>query len=254
MNDTAMRSSERTQLATAAEPKTLIESAYRALREDIVSARYAPGEKLRVEHLKDRYAVGAGTLREALARLASDTLVVAEGQRGFRVAPLSLSDFEDITRTRILLECEAIRQSIAYGDDAWEADVAAAFHLLSRAEEKLNKRTPETLAEWELRNRQFHRTLIAACPSTWIRHFLGLLLQQSERYRRFVLARPPIPRDIHAEHAAIMRATIARDARKAAQLIESHIQLTLDAVRKVPPEAFKKSTAKPAAAKRKPKR
>ena len=37
----------------------------------------APGERLRVEHLKDRYAVGAGTLREAITRLVSDALVLA---------------------------------------------------------------------------------------------------------------------------------------------------------------------------------
>lgn len=247
MDDVFVEAIGRSEKALSSEPKTLIESAYRALREDIVGARYAPGEKLRVEHLKERYAVGAGTLREALARLVSDTLVIAQGQRGFRVAPLSLSDFEDITQTRILLECEAIRQSIAHGDDAWEGEVIASFHRLSRAEEKLGKRSPETHAEWEKRNRHFHRTLIAACPSTWMRHFLGLLLQQSERYRRFVLIHPPIPRDVHAEHTAIMEAAIARDGKRAAQLIKAHIQLTLDAVRKVPAEAFEKAPAKPVA-------
>ena len=76
--------------ATAVEPlasRTLIESAYAELRDDIIEGVLAPGEKLRVEHLKDRYGVGAGTLREAITRLVSDALAVAEGQRGFRVAP-----------------------------------------------------------------------------------------------------------------------------------------------------------------------
>lgn len=241
MNSTSLPLSETAHLG---EPKTLIESAYQALREDIVGARYAPGEKLRVEHLKDRYEVSASTLREALARLVSDTLVTAQGQRGFRVAPLSLSDFEDITRTRILLECEAMRLSITHGDDVWEGEVAAAFHRLSKAEEKLRRRTPETMVEWEKRNRIFHQTLISACPSQWIRHFLKLLLQQSERYRRFVLAHPTIPRDVHVEHAAIAKATLARDAKRATQLVEQHIQLTLDAIRQVPKEAFEKFRAK----------
>src|SRR5690349_20437452 len=84
---------------------TLIESAYRKLRRDIVEGRFAPGEKLRVEHLKDDYGVGAGTLREALSLLVADALVVSQCQRGFRVAPMSLADFEDITRTRVMLEC-----------------------------------------------------------------------------------------------------------------------------------------------------
>jgi len=65
---------------TASEaPRTLIETAYQQVRHDIVAGELAPGEKLRVEHLKDRYAVGASTLREALTRLVSETLVIAQG-------------------------------------------------------------------------------------------------------------------------------------------------------------------------------
>ncbi len=231
------------------EPRTLIESAYQQLRQDIVAGIHEPGEKLRVEHLKDRYQVGAGTLREALSRLAADTLVVAQGQRGFSVAPLSLADFEDITRTRVMLECEALRLSITHGDDAWEGQVMAAFHRLSRAEEKLGKRpTLDAVKEWEERNRAFHRSLLAACPSTWVLHFLGILYQQSERYRRYVLQHPPIPRDVHNEHEAIMKATVARDVKRALQLITGHIELTLDAVRAAPPEAFeRKPKARPKA-------
>ena len=78
------------------EPKTLVEGAYQRLRRDIIEGVHAPGEKLRVEHLKDQYEVGAGTLREALLLLVTDALVVAQGQRGFRVAPISIADFEDI--------------------------------------------------------------------------------------------------------------------------------------------------------------
>ncbi|HNE17521.1 MAG TPA: GntR family transcriptional regulator, partial [Rhodocyclaceae bacterium] len=178
------------------EPKTLAEAAYRQLRRDIIEGVHKPGEKLRVEHLKDQYEVGAGTLREALQLLATDALVVAQGQRGFRVAPISLDDFEDITRTRVLLETSALQQSIAHGDDAWEASVVAAFHLLSRAEEKLSDGSKATREEWELRNRAFHEVLISACPSRWIRHFQTILYHQSERYRRLSLFRNPIPRDV----------------------------------------------------------
>ncbi|OYV01047.1 MAG: transcriptional regulator, partial [Burkholderiales bacterium PBB5] len=45
--------------------RTLIERAYAQLRDDIIEGRLAPDEKLRVEHLKAHYQVGAGTLREA---------------------------------------------------------------------------------------------------------------------------------------------------------------------------------------------
>jgi len=220
------------------EPKTLVEGAYHRLRRDIIEGVHAPGEKLRVEHLKDQYEVGAGTLREALLLLVTDALVVAQGQRGFRVAPISVADFEDITRTRVLLETEALRQSISLGDDAWEADLVAAFHRLSRAEQKLADHDTGTTEEWELRNRAFHEALIAASPSRWIRHFQHILYQQSERYRRISLFRQPIVRDIHAEHQAIFDATLARDATRATSILTEHILRTLDAVKRMPADFF----------------
>jgi len=106
--------------------RTLIERSYERLRDDIVEGRLKPGEKLRVEHLKARYQVGAGTLREAITRLVSDALVVAEGQRGFRVAPMALADLEDLTRLRLHIEIDALRQSIRHGDAAWRAQLQQA--------------------------------------------------------------------------------------------------------------------------------
>lgn len=228
--------------AAADEPKTLVESAYRRLRADIIDGTHAPGAKLRVEHLKDRYEVSAGTLREALTLLVSDSLVVAQGQRGFRVAPMSLGDFEDITNTRILLEGEALRAAIEAGDDAWESRVAAAFHLLTRAEEKLDKKSaPAGVAEeWERRNREFHEALISACPSNWVRHFVAILYRQSERYRRLALFKRTIPRDLHAEHTAILEATFDRDADRAVELLGDHVRITLKAIQHLPPTPERK--------------
>src|SRR5574343_789325 len=229
-----MANSTSTGDSLSAEPKTLVESAYRALRRDIIEGHLAPGEKLRVEHLKDNSGVGAGALREALSLLISDALVVSQGQRGFRVAPVSLDDFEDITRTRVMLECDALRQSIAMGDDAWEANLLAAFHRLAKAEEKRIGR--EDREEWEERNRIFHEVLIAACPSRWLKHFLSILYQQAERYRRLSLYLQPIPRDIHQEHEALLQAAIARDAEKATAVLAEHIQLTFRSIQSIPKE------------------
>lgn len=215
------------------EPSTLTEGTYLQLRRDIIEGRLPPGEKLRVEHLKDRYGAGAGTLREALSLLLSDALVISEGQRGFHVAPISLADIEDITRNRILLEGEALRQSITAGDDEWEAGLVAAFHRLTKAEEKLGDREEKALREWEGRNRDFHEALIAGCDSRWLRYLIGLLYRQSERYRHLVISRRTLPRDVHAEHAAIYDAALARDLKGATAAIEQHIHLTFDAIRKM---------------------
>jgi DNA-binding GntR family transcriptional regulator len=214
-----------------AEPRTLFEAAYRQLRRDIINGRYRPGEKLRVEHLKDIYQVSGGTLREALALLVSDSLVVSQGQRGFRVAPLSLTDLEDLTQTRVLLECTSLRSSIALGDDAWEASVVSAFHKLSRAEERLKDDPKGTFDEWEKCNREFHAALVSACPSWWLHRLRTLLYQQTERYRRLSAVNGPPPDDVHDEHREIFEAAIKRDTQRAVAALEAHIHRALTVMR-----------------------
>lgn len=209
--------------------RTLVEYAYEALRQDILRGDLAPGERLRVEALKEVYKVGASTLREALTLLVGEALVTAEGQRGFRVAPISLADFEDIIRVRKLMELEALRESIRLGDDEWEAQVVAAFHRLTKVEEQLKNGDAKTLSgEWEERNRAFHDALISACPSRWLTHFIDILYQQSERYRRIALAGKAVGRDVHAEHEAIKNAALARDIGEAVRLSEIHIDRTFE--------------------------
>ena len=88
--------------------KTLADRTYRQLRGDIVNGRLAAGSKLKLEGLAQDYEVGMSPLREALARLMGDLLVVSEGQRGFWVAPLSLDELDDVSRVRALIETEAL--------------------------------------------------------------------------------------------------------------------------------------------------
>lgn len=214
---------ELTDPALQSPPRTLIETAYRRLRRDIIDGRHLAGEKLRVEHLKSTYQVSTGTLREALALLVSDSLVVAQGQRGFRVAPMSLADLEDLTRMRVLLECEAVRESIRLGRDDWEAGVVGAWHKLSLTEERLRSDPSGTFDEWEDRNRQFHEALVAACPSRWMLRMRALLYQQAERYRRLSATLGPPPTGVHDEHRQIFDAVMARDADQASAVLTAHI-------------------------------
>ena len=210
------------------EPRTLTERAYRALRQDIVHGSLAPGLRLRVEHLKDAYGVGAGTLREALALLVSDALVTVEGQRGYRVSAISLEDLRDLTDTRVRLETEALRQSIRQGGAAWEATLRHSYARLSEVEAVVPARDPQ---QWELANRRFHEALIAGHLSPWTRHLLDILYRHGERYRQVAIrlgATADVARDVHAEHESIFLAALARQEARAALALEAHIRLTCD--------------------------
>lgn len=213
--------------------RTLIEAAYVALRRDIMNGVLAPKMRLRAEVLKQRYAVSGSTLREALARLTGEGWVTAEGQRGFRVAPMSIVDLADLTRVRKLVETEALREAIEQAGDAWEAGVVAAFHRLSLVEDRLpDEPTDQTWDEWEARNHDFHEALLAGCSSRWLHRLQEVLYQQTERYRRVALSIRTVPRDVHAEHTAIREAALARDADRACRVLGEHIDRTVDVFRK----------------------
>ena len=139
-------------------PRTIAESIYRRLRQDVLWGRFAPGAPLRSDELRAHYNVGISPLREALTRLASERLVTSVGQRGFRVAPLTAYDVEDTMRTRIVLERDALARSIENGDIAWETAVVAAFHTLSR--NPIPRETGSATEGWAVHHRQFHLALI----------------------------------------------------------------------------------------------
>lgn len=213
-------------------PRTLVERAYLGLRHDVISGKLAPGERLRVEHLKDQYEVGAGTLREALSLLVSDALVSSEGQRGFRVAPISLADLEDLTNTRVMLETEALRQSIRRGDAQWEATLVQSYERLSQTEMDLAESGSDL---WERRNKAFHEALIAGFDSAWSKYLLSILYRHAERYRNIawhLTAAHSSGRDVHREHEDIFHAAIARQDARAALALEAHIRLTHDVVKR----------------------
>ena len=89
-------------------PEPLGDRVYATLRAYLRAGRIAAGEPLQEAVLAAQLGVSRTPVREALARLASDGLVVAEG-RSFALPVLTVGDIEDIYALRYLLEPEALR-------------------------------------------------------------------------------------------------------------------------------------------------
>lgn len=213
-------------LADGSSPsRTLIEQTYAILRNDIIEGRLEPGSKLRIEHLRVQYGIGAGTLREAITRLVSDALATAEGQRGFRVAPIAMEELEDLTRLRVHIEIEALRQSIRYGNAKWRADLRQSYEALSFFEQPLQ---PEYRPQWEVLNIRFHEALLAGKPSAWTQKVLRMLSRHGERYRRYAMNLPGPSRNVHAEHTEIFELALGGHEVRAALALEAHIRTTPD--------------------------
>jgi GntR family transcriptional regulator, carbon starvation induced regulator len=205
---------------------TLTEAAYEALRQDIIRGVRMPGERLRIERLKRVYEVGPTPLREALQRLSADGLVQALGNRGFSVAPLDIAEFDDLNIARTALEKEALRLSIARGDEDWEAGIVSAAYRMRKADAELADADGQPLDRWEQTNEAFHLAMVSACGSNWLLRIRKNLHDQCERYRRASVYLRRGKRDLHSEHERIAEAVLARDAKAACALTEAHYAAT----------------------------
>lgn len=202
---------------------TVSEQAFQALRMDVLSGQHAPESKLKVEALQNHYGFSSSPLREALNRLVQEGLVKADERRGFRVAPMSPHDLADITKMRLLLDVTALDESIRCGDDAWEAQIVASFHRLEKIESRLPPGPVVLDAEWSQRHREFHLSLMAACPSERQLSWSMSLFDQAERYRHFAARNRTVLKKKDAEHRALMKAVVRRDGATATQLLREHI-------------------------------
>ena len=196
------------------------QGAYQAIRQMIITGELAPGEKLKIEHLKDRLDTGASPIREALTLLVSDQLVERIDQRGFRAAPVSQDNFAEILKLRCALEDMALRKSLENADDAWEEALVLAHHRMLRAD-------ASDIAMFEERHKTFHLALLANCASPILLRYCSQLYDLNVRYR-YLAGRSQNygTRDVPCEHREILEAAVVRDINLASQRLINHYQQT----------------------------
>jgi GntR family carbon starvation induced transcriptional regulator len=205
---------------------TISEQAFQAIRQDVLSGRHAPEVKLKLEALQQLYGYSSSPLREALNRLVQEGLVKSDERKGFRVTSISVVDMADITKMRLMLDIAALTESIQSGDDAWEAGIVAAFHRLEKIESRLPQGPVVLDVEWGQRHRDFHFSLMAACPSQRQLAWSMSLFDQAERYRHFAARHRTVSKKKDAEHRSLMKAVLNRDVPTATTLLAEHISST----------------------------
>lgn len=208
----------------------LSEQAYRLLRKDILSATILPGTKLRIEELQHRYAFSSSPLREALSRLVSEHVVVADERRGFRAAPISAEDLRDLTQYRVVIETQAFERAMRHGDDGWEAEILAALHRLQSIEVALPLGSRSSDELWIQRHKAFHIALIAGCGLRRMILQCDALFDQSQRYRALWAQKRPRPRNAAGEHRLLAELALKRDCKRGVKLLREHIETTANAV------------------------
>lgn len=202
--------------------ETVAESSYRRIRADIIFGRLAPAQKLKLESLKETYETSVSTLREILNRLSSEGLVVAEGQRGFEVSPVSATDLREIAALRLLLEIHALEQSFEHGDVEWEARLVSAHYKLSRMERVMASGDTSQAEDWKRYDWEFHQALISACGSKLLMEMHSVIFDKYLRYQMVALS---YRGEIAAkEHQQLLDAALGRDQQMAKQVLTVHIK------------------------------
>lgn len=197
-------------------------STYQRIKRDIIFGDLAPGSKLKLEGLRQRYEASMSTLRETLNRLASEGFVDAQDQRGFFVTPVSRDDLIEIANLRVLLECHALRLSVAKGDTDWEGNLVAAHHKLHLMEQKMLTGDDSQKEDWKRYDWEFHLALIEACGSRNLLSLHAVLFDKYLRYQMLVLTyRGQVAVQ---EHKDMFDAALARDIDGAARSLQSHIE------------------------------
>lgn len=203
---------------------TLTSEAYHRLLDDILWGRLEAGRRLRLQELKDKYKIGSSPLREALSRLAESGLVRRIENRGFRVCPMTLADFDELITTRCWLEEIALRDSILHGDKAWEGRIVLALHWLTRSHRSENG-AHQTTPQWEALHRGYHLALLSACRSKVLIDFCDQLLYRTLRYRNLSGNTEYREQQEKDEHRAICEAVLERDADTAVARLQAHYRL-----------------------------
>ncbi len=210
-------------------------SAYQWLKRDIIRGVFTPGEKLLMSGLKARYGLGIGPLREALSQLVAESLVIAISQRGYRVAPMSLSELADLYDARAQLEGLILELAIQRGGDDWEAEILAKAHTLAKVTE-VNS-SEELLDVWDTRHKAFHTAIAAGCNSPHLLKVRESLFDQVERYRHLWLRETVFSAEAlerkRREHAALVEVILSRDAPRAAEMMREHLMTPVPIITEV---------------------
>jgi DNA-binding GntR family transcriptional regulator len=184
------------------------------IRSMVLSGELLPGEHLKQGALAERLKVSRIPIREALAKLHTEGILVHKQNTGFTVARFSSEDLAEIYLMRRLLETELLRTS-----DPARVDLDRLRDL----HERMSAIDSSTHAEeYQRLNRQFHFALFETSPLQLVRDEVSRLWHMSAFYRTLYLFEPKTFARLQRDHEKIVRATKAKNVSRLVELSDEH--------------------------------
>ncbi len=193
------------------------DTAYDALREQIVDWSLEPGTVLAEVELSTRLGLSRTPVREALARLVADGLAAPLGGRGLVVTPLSADNVTELFELRQALEVQAAALAAGRRELAVFEKLQAELRAIG---------TDDLHAYYDLVAR-FDDAVDDAVNNPYLVSALAGVRTHLSRIRRLSHDNPARLRDAAREHLLIVDAIVAGDARLAADATRVHLHQSL---------------------------
>ena len=202
--------------------KSLEESAYLALEEDICAGTILPGEFLIETALSSKLGISRTPLRGAIHRLAEEGLVELIPNRGARVIGVTEKDLIDIYTIRMRLEGLAAATA---AERITAEDKEALTEAVELAEFYVQKNNPEKIKELDT---SFHSTIYKASGIRHLNKILSDLHRSIRAYRKLSLTVPARIVPSVEEHRQMLEAILAGNSAEAERLAVEHVKAALN--------------------------
>lgn len=198
--------------------KGLREQIVEQLRSDVLAGRLPDGTPLRETDLSERFGVSRGPIREALQELTHEGVLVAEPNRGVRVAPAAPDSIRElVVPIRRTIETYALR---LFFDWINEHDFAVWDEILRRLEAACQERDYTAIAEHDM---ALHRSFLNRADRPELLAIWSALVAPVRRHFQQSYSTYDDPMDIYAEHRALIATFHRGDLEAAAVELEKNI-------------------------------
>lgn len=187
----------------AIERKNLRSQVRDELLERMRSGAVAPGEGINEVQLATELGVSRTPLREALIALESEGQITSENGKGFRFAPFSVQEFQDLAPVMAALESLAL-----------ELTPAEALPALGEKLAALAAEFDADVAEHGLiikNDDQWHEVMLSACPNRPLLNVIESVRASIHRYESLLVPEGELVGRVASEHADIARHLVAGD-------------------------------------------
>jgi DNA-binding GntR family transcriptional regulator len=203
---------------------TMAERAYRAIKEDIVTGVFRPGDLIKEADLAVHYHIGKTPVREALQGLQKEGLVDVIPRAGYIVSAVTTRDVQEVFQLRLILETAAAELA------AKNATHEELRRLVDSADFQYTHGDRGSYKSFLTCNTEFHHMVALSSGNERLAQIVLRLLEDLERLFHFELDLRDSAEEMVEEHKALVAALVERDADKARGVMGAQIRRSRDRV------------------------